>query len=53
MGSPPPDAKTLSPLAPREAWSAGALAALSALIGILPAVLMSAVDGATRILAQF
>ena len=53
MGSPPPDAKTLSPLTPHEAWSAGAVAALSALIGILPAVLMSAVDGATRILAQF
>ena len=53
MGNPPLDAKTLSPLTPREAWSAGAVAALSVLIGILPAVLMSAVDGATRILARF
>jgi len=53
MGSPPPDAAALPALSPREAWSAGALAGLSVLIGILPAVLIAAVNGTTRILAQF
>jgi NADH-quinone oxidoreductase subunit M len=53
MGSPPLDAAAMPALSPREAWSAGALAALSILIGILPAVLIAAVDGTARILAQF
>ncbi|TAL79449.1 MAG: NADH-quinone oxidoreductase subunit M [Beijerinckiaceae bacterium] len=53
MGSAPPDAAALPALSPREAWSAGALAGLSILIGILPAVLIAAIDGTTRILAQF
>ena len=53
MGSPRPDTKALPPLASREAWSAGILAVLSVLIGVLPAVLIAAIDGATRILAQF
>jgi NADH-quinone oxidoreductase subunit M len=53
MGSPPPDAKALPPLTAHETWSAGTVAALSVLIGVLPAVLISAVDGTTRILAQF
>jgi NADH-quinone oxidoreductase subunit M len=53
MGTPSPGADALTALSPREAWSAGALAALSVLIGILPAVLIAAVDSATRILAQF
>jgi NADH-quinone oxidoreductase subunit M len=53
MGSAPPDAEALPPLSGREAWSAGALAALSILIGILPAILIAAIDGTTRILAQF
>lgn len=53
MGTPPPGADALTALSSREAWSAGTLAALSVLIGILPAVLIAAVDSATRILAQF
>lgn len=53
MGTPPDNAKRLAPLSPHEAWSAGALAALSILIGILPAVLVAAIDGSTRVLAQF
>lgn len=53
MGGPPPNAAALPALSRREAWSAGTLAVLSVLIGILPAVLVAAVDGTTRILAQF
>lgn len=53
MGSPPQDAKALSPLSARETWSAGALATLSVLIGIMPMVLISALDGNARILAHF
>lgn len=53
MGRPPPDAPPLLPLSQREAWSAGILAALSLLIGILPGILVAALDGSTRIMAQF
>jgi NADH-quinone oxidoreductase subunit M len=43
----------LQPLSQREAWSAGILALLSLLIGILPGILVAALDGSTRIMAQF
>jgi NADH-quinone oxidoreductase subunit M len=53
MGAAPPGAAPLPPLSRREVWSAGALAALSVLIGVFPAVLVAAMDGSTRIMAQF
>ncbi|AWN42542.1 complex I subunit 4 family protein [Methylobacterium durans] len=52
MGRPPADAPALPPLTAGEAWSAGALAALSVGIGILPATLVALLDGTTAALAH-
>ena len=47
MGRAPPDAPPLAPLTASEAWSACGLAALSLVVGILPAVLLALLDGPT------
>jgi NADH-quinone oxidoreductase subunit M len=53
MGGATPEMAKVEPLAPRELWAVGLLAFGAVLIGILPAVLMSLIDGTTRVLAQF
>ena len=53
MGNLPTSVKPLSPLMAHETWSVIPLAALSLLIGIVPGILVAAVDGTSRILAQF
>jgi NADH-quinone oxidoreductase subunit M len=49
MGGATPDVEKLMPLTAHEAWPAGAVAALSVLIGIFPAALIAILDGAVRI----
>jgi NADH-quinone oxidoreductase subunit M len=52
MGEPtaPP---RLAPLPPRELWPVVTLTALSVLIGVLPGLLVPAVNGASQLLARF
>ena len=53
MGRPAADVTALTPLTRPEVWSAGIVAALSLLLGVLPGLLIAALDGTTRLLAQF
>ena len=52
MGGPTPVTEKIAPLAAREAWSVGAVSALSLLIGIFPAALVSVINGATHFMGQ-
>jgi len=53
MGRSPESMPSLAPLSARELGLAGALTAVSMLIGIVPGSLVAAVSGATRLFAQF
>ena len=53
MGTPPRDMPSLAPLTAREFGLAGALLALSVLIGVAPGALVTAISGADSLLARF
>lgn len=53
MGGPTPNTIKIVPLDPHERWAVIPLAALSIIIGLLPAVLIPWIVGATRHLAAF